>query len=234
MRMLLSILATAFVLAGVPGLASAQDKADCKELAYAEDLSNLSLGVIAGGRVNFVADESDRAECPSAGAACRRRAFLRARDKVVFAKDARKPDYVCAAYVDGEGRQTSGWLPKASVKAATAPLNWIGAWKRKGDADINFKRKTAASIDVSGSATWGSAAMGNLEAPFMGELSADFDPKLAVQGFSYDGESQVAYGKGDGKDCAALMSQLGPYLFVVDNMQCGGLNVTFTGLYTRR
>jgi len=234
MRKRLSIVVMAFALVSAVGGAQAQDKADCKELPQAQDLSNLSLGVIVGPKVNFVADETDKAECPSAGPACRRRAFLRARERIVFAKDATKAGYVCAAYVDGKGSQTTGWLPQASVKPATAPLNWIGAWKRNGNADIDIKRKTATSIDVSGSATWGSAAMGNLEAPFVGDLSADFDPKLAVQGFSSAGKSQVAYGKGDDRLCAALMSQMGPYLFVVDNMNCGGLNVTFTGLYTRR
>ena len=154
MRMFLSTVAMAFALAGLPGLAAAQEKADCKELSYAEDLSNLSLGVIVGPKVNFVADETDKDECPSAGPACRRRAFLRARDRIVFAKGGAKAGYVCATYVDAGGRQTSGWLPQASVKSATAPVNWIGAWKRNDDAGIDIKPKTAGLLEVLGFATW--------------------------------------------------------------------------------
>jgi hypothetical protein len=30
------------------------------------------------------------------------------------------------------------------------------------------------------------------------------------------------------------MKRVGPYLLVADNMQCGGMNVSFTGTYVRK
>ena len=229
MRAVPSIAIIAFTLVGFAGVAQAQDKADCNDLPYAQDLSNLALGTIVGPKVSFVANQSDKAECPAAGPACQRRAFVLRNNKVVFDKDATKAGFVCAAYIDGKGNQTSGWLPHASIKAATAPVNWIGTWKRYASAELDIKRKSATSVEVSGSATWGQGA-----ATHEGDISADFDAGLALQGFAYDGENQVAYGKGDEALCGALMSQLGPYVFVVDNGNCGGANVSFTGLYMRR
>jgi hypothetical protein len=35
-------------------------------------------------------------------------------------------------------------------------------------------------------------------------------------------------------DCRARLRLFGPYLAIEDNTGCGGMNVTFTGVYTRR
>lgn len=43
----------------------------------------------------------------------------------------------------------------------------------------------------------------------------------------------VAPDKGDMADCAIAMIALGPYLVVEDNRNCGGANVSFTGIYQR-
>lgn len=40
--------------------------------------------------------------------------------------------------------------------------------------------------------------------------------------------------KGGAYDCTVGLRRLGPWLVVDDNLACGGMNVTFRGVYRRR
>ena len=211
--------------------AQAADKHDCYNVPYADDLSNITLGVVTAPKANFIANESDKAGCPSSSAACQRKAFVLSGNNVVIDKEGASSSFVCAAFVGARGQETDGWLPAASVKAVTAPPNWIGKWKRDTSANIEIKRKSASKAELSGDATWGQG-----EGTNVGDISADIDPRQTVQGFgtASDQQTQTAYGKGDKDACAVLMKQIGPYLFANDNNNCGGMNVTFGGIYVKR
>jgi hypothetical protein len=210
------------------GEASAAEKRDCSSVAYDDDLSNLSLGAVVGGKVNFVANESDKTGCPSAGAACKSRAFLVDKDVVIL--DGRHEGaYICVGFVNAKGEETDGWLPAASVKPAAAPPNWIGVWKRDTSSKIDITFKSSDAAEISGSATYGAGA-----ATHEGDIDGTIDPRQAVQSFALVGDKQVAYGKAGQYDCAVKLRQLGAFLFVSDNNNCGGANVSFSGLYTRR
>ncbi len=210
------------------GDASAAEKRDCSSIAYDDNLSNLSLGAISGGKVNFVANESDKIGCPSTGAACKSRAFLIDKD-VVILDGRRERAFVCAGFVNAKGEETNGWLPAASVKPAAAPPNWIGVWKRDTSSKIDITFKSIDAAEVSGSATYGVGA-----ATHEGDIDGTIDPRQTVQSFALDGDKQVAYDKAGQYDCAVNLRQLGAFLFVSDNNNCGGANVSFAGLYTRR
>jgi hypothetical protein len=181
------------------GDASAAENRDCSSVAYDDDLSNLSLGAISSGKVNFVANESDKTGCPSTGAACKSRAFLIDKD-VVILDGRRERAFVCAGFVNAKGEETNGWLPASSDAA-----------------------------EVSGSATYGVGA-----ATHEGDIDGTIDPRQTVQSFALDGDKQVAYDKAGQYDCAVTLRQLGAFLFVSDNNNCGGANVSFSGLYTKR
>jgi hypothetical protein len=213
------------------GTAQAADDPNCNGPAGTADLSNIALGVVTGAKVNFVANDTDKAGCPSADAACRKKAFVVAQNLVLFDAGAARTGYVCAAYIGKTGRETDGWLPLSGLKVVTLAPDWIGKWKRDTSADITIKRKSASGADVGGNASWGEGAGTNV-----GEISATIDPRQIVQGFGLasDGETQTPYGKGDAQECAVILKQLGPYLFASDNSYCGGMNVTFSGIYTRR
>ena len=36
-----------------------------------------------------------------------------------------------------------------------------------------------------------------------------------------------------GGECKVWMRRLGPYLVASDNLSCGGMNISFTGVYTK-
>src|ERR1700761_8389140 len=69
----------AFVLAIAilgAGAARAADKGDCNEPEGAGSLSNIALAAVTAPKANFIANETDKAGCPSADAACRKKAFV--------------------------------------------------------------------------------------------------------------------------------------------------------------
>jgi hypothetical protein len=210
------------------GAAGAAGKRDCSSVAYDDDLSNLSLGVVIGSKVNFVASESDKAGCPSASAACKSRAFVVEKDVVVL--DGRQEGgYLCAGFVNAKGEETDGWLTTGSVKPASVPPSWIGVWKRDTSSKIDITRKSDDAAEVSGYATHGVGA-----ATHEGDIDGTIDPRQPLQSFALDGDKQVAYDKAGQYDCAVKLRQLGAFLFVSDNNNCGGANVSFSGLYKRR
>jgi hypothetical protein len=212
--------------------AQAADNRDCNEPSGNANLSNIALGLVTAPKANFVANESEKAGCPSADAKCQKKAFVVAQNLVLFDSDTARTGYVCATYIGKTGRETDGWLPVTSIKPVPAPApNWIGKWKRDTSASIEVKRKSASAADLSGDATWGQG-----EATNVGDISDTIDPRQMVQGFgtASDEQTQVPYGKGDPQACAVIFKQLGPYLFASDNNICGGMNVTFSGIYTKR
>jgi hypothetical protein len=207
--------------------------ADCKpQNDY--DLSKLSLGVVSGGKVNFVSQQSEKPGCPSAAPACTKRAYLV--DGNIVTLDGRTSGaYVCADFLGAHNYETQGWLPAASVKPTTLPPNWIGKWERDvndatNSSEIVIKSKSKTTADVDGSATAGDGTNTN-----SGDMGATIDPTQITQGFAddYNG-NQLPYDTKKDHGCAALMKQLGPALFVTDNNNCGGYNVTFSGRYLRK
>jgi hypothetical protein len=225
--------ASAVLAAGILTAATTAqgDERNCNEPAGIGNLTNIALGEVTAPKANFVADQRDNAACPSANIQCQRKAFVMAGNVLVFDTSTAKTGYVCAAYVSAKGRETDGWLPVSALKAATPAPDWIGTWKRDTSASIEVKRKTANAAELSGDATWGQG-----EGTNVGDISTTIDPRQAVQGFgtASDEQTQTAYGKGDPQACAVIFKQLGPYLFASDNNTCGGMNVTFSGVYVKR
>lgn len=190
----------------------------------------------AHAKLNFVLDPDDgRAECPAPGPKCRDRAYLVAGD-VVLTLPGRHKGYLCASYADKSGRPTNGWLPADALTALpdakSGDKDWLGTWQRT-EATIKITRAKNGGLAVAGEATYGA-----------------YDPRRVASGAVNSGDLDgVARRTGDvalvaangitsfeaAKDeCAARLRRLGPYLLVEDNQRCGGMNVSFSGLYARR
>jgi hypothetical protein len=178
-----------------------------------EDIPTLTLGTVkpTEKRAYFISDEPDA--CPSAAAACRRKDYLIAGDAVVIR--GRSGDFVCATFANAKGTVTAGWLPAAAIDTGSAGSgsgDFIGRWNRTS-ASIRIGRAKGGRLSIEGDA-----------APKDGEL---------YFGVGADGKA-VAADKADTYDCVARLRRLGPYLVVADNLNCGGHNVTFSGIYTKR
>ncbi|HEX3808940.1 MAG TPA: hypothetical protein VHW02_04505 [Rhizomicrobium sp.] len=211
------------------GSAHAADKLDCNGIGYEAGMGNLALGTVTGAKTNFIANQSDKPKCPSADASCTRRGYGLAGDQVVVDTDGGTKGYVCVAFIGAKGVESDGWMPVDNVKIMPAVVNWVGKWKRDTTGEIDITKKSATTAEVSGTATYGEE-----ERQHDGEIDAVIDSRAAFQSFATSGDKQIAFAKAGQYDCAVEMRQFGNYLYVNDNENCGGANVTFSGLYAKR
>jgi hypothetical protein len=232
-RMCLTSPLSAIVLAC--GMATAHaDPVGCEQ-------NNVALASIVASeaRVNFIAGRSERTPaCPSAESGCRLKAYLVPGDEVLV--DTADGPYVCTFFKSQGGTETRGWLPRAAVQIAPsepAPLRqWEGKWQRDRDAQIVIK-SSQDELEVSGNAIWGSRDPQRVKrgAVHIGELSGKGKPRGQTLALGWDPDRSTFLRLKDEPpdDCAAKLDLYGRYLVVEDNRGCGGINVSFTGIYVR-
>ena len=207
--------------------ARAQDGGDpanwCRNGAFARGAEALGLARVKGEKGARVYFHGEEEGCPGPAAKCRQKAYLVPGDEVVTSRTF--GDWVCAWYQPARGRETVGWLSAESLAAVaaaeSAPLaSWLGTWGFY-DNEVRLSRGPRADVlSVSGSATWVGVNPGNVH---VGEVSGGGTPVGNVLTLGEDPE-----------DCQATLRLVGPYLVVSDNKQCGGVNVTFDGVYRRK
>ena len=178
------------------------------------DDADLRLGHVTGaGRVAFL---SEGPNCPGPAAACRSKFFAAPGEAVLLG--ASRPGYVCAT-----DARTGGWLPQDRVAAQPIDLApplaaWAGTW-RLYDNRIVLKQ-AGENVEADGEAYWpGKNIMPANEGGFDGTAK----PSGNRLHFQYDSGS-----------CMVDLALAGPFLVVADNRECGGNNVSFSGIYTRR
>jgi len=138
---------------------------------------------------------------------------------------ARSGDAVCVAKPNRLG-VAAGWVTEYQVELQPSPpastSAWVGHWMEAGGDAIDLTLKADALV-VSGTACWPACnTSGKLKyGPNVGEIDAKGVPA----------NRRLSVGSDD--DCAAQMWLVGPYLVVFDNLGCGGMNVSFTGVYQR-
>lgn len=170
--------------------------------------------------------------------ACRRKAFVMPGD-VLLIGDIYDTT-ACATFVDAKGRATSGIIKgdrvehdaRGESKAATA---LVGRWVRE-EAEITVTRK-GEDLVFSGEATYGGKDPRRVAMGAVNSGVFDFVTRPAANRISVglkDGDKAVGKAQADASDCQLDMIALGPYLVVRDNQQCGGMNVSFTGIYRKR
>ena len=211
-------------------------EADCGD--WQEKVS-LARVVTTDAKLNFIAGPGKRTPgCPSAGGACKLKAFLVPGDQVLV--NATEGPFVCAIFKSQTGTETRGWLPRAALElvapeAAPAP-KWAGKWRRDRGAEIVLK-SDGDEVKVSGTAIWGASDPERVKrgAVHEGELDDSGKPRGQVLAIGYDpdrsGFPPARDAASDG--CAAQLQLFDRYLMVKDNGKCGGANVSFTGLYVR-
>lgn len=170
--------------------------------------------------------------------ACRRAAYVMPGDAVLIGdvNDAT----ACATYVDAKGRATSGVIMGGSVEHDTAGENkraaaLVGHWVRD-EAEIRIASR-GQEYSVVGEATYGAKDPGRVARGAVNLGSFDFRVRPTSNRISAgikDGAVAVGKPEASATDCQLDMIALAPYLVVRDNMNCGGMNVSFTGVYRRR
>lgn len=192
-------------------------------------------------RAYFYLSDAEQSGCPFQRN-CRRRAFVVGGDDVMVV--AGDDEFSCALYV-GAGPKfavTAGWV-RTELLVESRPRSWDredfhGRWGYGEFHEIAITDATDEMVRVTGSALYGAEDPGRVErgAVNVGEISVFVPESDSELAFTIDWENVAQeYEYGDPNDgyCRVRMHRDGPYLVVTDNYRCGGMNVTFTGLYRR-
>lgn len=169
------------------------------------------------------------------------KAYLVAGNEVVT--DAKMEGFVCAWFKPKRGPVqygTVGWLPLDALQPAPAapvpsPADWAGTWERdRGEytaAEITLRPAAGGKLAVSGNAVY-SAGPDAVKRGAVNE--GDLDLQVRVQGrLAGDFLSHPAK-PDDDSECSIGLARVGEWLLAEDNGSCGGLNVSFSGLYRRK
>ncbi len=130
-------------------------------------------------------------------------------------------------------------LAKDKVKTDADLSGWIGTWTAGPEQEITISPGENGGLTVDGYASYGAedpekAAIGAINVGgFAGEIPADWIEGNNVT-IASTGDEIIPTSEAGQYDCWVDMTLNGDALEVDDNGQCGGLNVTFFGTYTKR
>jgi hypothetical protein len=195
----------------------------CRNGAFTRDSEEFGLARVKGEKGARAYFYGEGEGCPGPAAKCRQKAYVIPGDEVLTSRTF--GDWVCAWYQPARGPETVGWLPAGMLLRAEfvdpIPLTaWLGTWGFYRNEVRLSRGRRAGALSVGGDATWVGVNPGNVH---VGELSGEAEPSNNVLKLGADPE-----------DCRATLRLVGPYLLVSDNKQCGGVNVTFDGVYRKK
>lgn len=204
----------------LPGAAAAQSET-CRGEQDFLNATELQLGRVAAGQHPYL--QSDTADCPGPDAKCRIGRPLSPGQVSLLGKV--RPGYVCVLTAAAVGT-AAGWLATHAVGPATAPVDaapplaaWTGTWWLY-DNRITLRRQDD-TILVNGEAYWPAK---DIMPANQGGLSGTAKPS----------GNRLHIAEGSPTDCETDLLLAGPFMIVGDNRNCGGHNVSFSGVYTRR
>lgn len=117
---------------------------------------------------------------------------------------------------DGKIGTQAGWIPEsrwAPRGQSAASASWVGIWQNEGAKITVTSNK--GRLHIVGKAIWQ-----GLADPHFGSFDFDAIPEGDI----------VTLDEG----CEVRIRRVGEFLFAQDNQQCGGMNVSFDGLYRLR
>ncbi|MDH3495028.1 MAG: DUF3298 and DUF4163 domain-containing protein [Acidobacteriota bacterium] len=169
-------------------------------------------------RAYFYGDEGS---CPF-GKDCKHGAYVVAGDELIVQREY--GDFSCVWYQPAKGSETVGWVRSDQIETrvdpSRPPRSWVGDWNHASN-QIMIKQSPSEKLHVYGTAIW----QGMGDNVHIGEIDYLDFPDVDV----------LRVGDGPGKyDCRVRLRRLGRYLLVDDNLQCGGVNVSFNGVYVKK
>jgi hypothetical protein len=226
----MSIASIGFVLGGalVSGLvfSATIEPYSCRNGLFSREQDELRLAKVIGSKTDRLAFFSDDKGCPEDGEKCRSKSYVLSGDELIVNKV--RGEWACG-WFDGEKRATVGWvsighlqfLPNEEVK----DLNrWAGKWKFYENV-IELSRDEDG-LNVKGEALWfGGKSSSGFPIVHTGEIEGKMTPQ--------DNKSWLLMAD-EPYSCRANFALLGSYLLVTDNSNCGGMNVRFNGVYTKK
>jgi hypothetical protein len=235
----------ALVLAGVlltiakPLHAQVRD-ADCYDFSILGPLDQLTLATVTTSerRVFFAKSEMYQTGCPSDGAACRDQAYVLPGDKVIVGR--RFGSFTCAGYFTPKEFVVAGWLPSAAItplpdQTSSSPESWVGHWKALEKSIVIRRDAKSGVLDLDANATWGGQDPDRVKRGGVntGAFQAMAKPNGNSLAFTVGDRKTLPYDTSADAPCSVRLRLLDRFLLVLDNMQCGGMNVTFSGAYIK-
>ncbi|MFI4933067.1 MAG: hypothetical protein ACHP7N_00450 [Caulobacterales bacterium] len=205
-----------------PAAAMVSADLNCTNGYFPTDQGGLGLAkVIDGPRVYLL-------QCPDEAPDCRQKAYVVPGDIVLVGRES--GDYMCVLMPNRFGG-SAGWVRHDRLTLTPTPpapplSSWAGDW---ANGDDTLKATILAqALKVDGDACWPSCHVSIRErpgGPNVGEIHGSAAPK----------SNDLVIIDGDGPEaCRADLKLVGPYLVVSDNNACGGMNVSFSGIYQRK
>lgn len=210
--------------------AGAQDEGEdgnpanwCRNGPFAADAGQFRLARVRGergARAHFYGDDDD---CPAPTEKCRQKAYVVPGDELLVSRAY--GEWLCSWYQPARGRETVGWIRARQLSLTEPDANpplaaWLGSWDYYDNSLRLARGGRTGALRVAGDATWVGATPGNVH---VGEVSGEAAPSGNLLRLGEDPE-----------DCLVTLRLVGPYLVAHDNNRCGGLNVTFTGVYRKK
>ena len=195
----------------------------CRNGFFPRESKDYSLAVVKGKKgekIYFYGDE--RADCPN-NKNCRLKSYLIPKNEVLVSRKLGK--FACVWFQPNKGSETVGWIPLQNLEFLNLLQSFdeiTGNWNFY-DNQIKIAKTAKSSVyKITGDATW----KGLGDNVHIGEL--DGEAKIVGNDLKYGAEETDEYA------CKVTMRLVGKYLIVSDNLNCGGANVTFSGVYRRK
>jgi hypothetical protein len=192
----------------------------CRNGAFASGAKEFRAARVRGPRNSRAYFYGEDEGCPGPDAKCRLKAYVVAGDALVVSRAF--GDYVCAWFQPARGYETVGWLRANQLEvsgpdASPAHARWLGEWGLHSNGLKITRGVKAGELRVEGSATW----HGLGDNVHVGEVNASAAPV----GDTLTLEDDI---------CGITLRLVGDFLVADDNGDCGGVNVTFGGVYRKK
>lgn len=195
----------------------------CRQGFFPRESDDYQIARINGsGKEKAYFYDDTREDCP-AGRGCASKSYLVPEDEVLISR-VYNSDWACAWYTPKKGAPTVGWISIKRLDTLPGSLNllaqdWIGSWKYF-DNSIVISKAGGGELKVTGTALW----KGFGDNVHVGELDHEAKPAGIILKLGEDETDD---------DCKVTLRMVARYMIASDNNNCGGLNVTFSGVYRR-
>ena len=201
----------------------------CRNGYFPEKQDALALYRVTGTQAQKLYFYNDDEGCPDDESRCRSKSYVIPGDELLI--NQRVGNWACA-WFNGKSHETVGWVKTDQLtplpKETLGTSSWVGRWGMyKWDGGINITRRGEA-LQVDGKATWTGGRNGAGErVVHYGDIGGQMKP--------VDGRARLIAKEQDSDlACEAKFTRIGKFLVVKDNQHCGGMNVSFSGVYTKK
>ncbi len=192
----------------------------CRNGFFPKSSENFRIAKIKGAKkekVFFYNDEKE--DCPK-NVNCKTKSYIIPNDEVIVSRTY--GDFACAWFQPKKGSETVGWiaLDKLGFVENNQKLPWVGDWTFYDNSIKIAPMKLDNKMKITGNAFW----KGIGDNIHIGEIDFSGVPETNKLSLGEEGEYE----------CRVKMQRIGKFLVVSDNLNCGGANVTFNGIYQKK